>query len=239
MKAIILAAGKGERLGDITKNIPKPMIEVEGKPILAHNIEMCKQAGVKDLFINLHHLPDRITEYFQNGKKYGVNLTYLYESEIRGTAGALLPIINKLGNPFLVLYGDNYSKFRLKKLIQFHHEKDSDFTITLHWRKDTSTSGVVEINKKWKIIKFIEKPIPGEIRSNWVNAGIYIINPAIIKNMIKPNIDFASNVIPLLIEKKCRLFGFKMDKKVYAIDTPRTLNETMSQTSKVSDSVHN
>ena len=107
MKALILAAGKGERLGDITKNIPKPMIEVSGKPILEHNIGICKQAGIKDLFINLHYLPDRITEYFQDGKKYGVNLTYLYESEILGTAGALFPIINKLSDPFMVIYGDN------------------------------------------------------------------------------------------------------------------------------------
>ncbi len=239
MKALILAAGKGERLGKITKDLPKPMIEVEGKPILEHNIEMCKRAGVKDIFINLHHLPDRITEHFQNGKKYGVNLTYLYESEILGTAGALFPIINKIGDPFLVLYGDNYSKFGLKKLIQFHNEKDSEFTIALHWRKDTSTSGVVEINKNQGIVKFIEKPISGEINSNWVNAGIYIINISVVKDMIKPNIDFASDVIPLLIENNCRLFGFEMDEKVYAIDTPRTLNETIAQISKVSDLVYN
>ena len=239
MKALILAAGKGERLGKITNNIPKPMIKVAGKPILEHNLEMCREAGVKDLFINLHHLPDRITEYFQNGKKYGVNLTYLHEPEILGTAGALFPIINNLGDPFLVLYGDNYSKFSLKKLIQFHHKKDSDFTIALHWRDDTSSSGVVEINKNKEIIKFIEKPISGEIKSNWVNAGIYIIKLSIIKNMIKPNIDFALDVIPNLLENNCRLFGFKMDKKVYAVDTPITLNETMSQTSEVSDLVYN
>ena len=71
MKAVMLAAGKGSRLGKTTNNLPKPMIVIDGKPILLHNIEMCKQAGVKDLFINLHHLPDSITEYFQNGKKYG------------------------------------------------------------------------------------------------------------------------------------------------------------------------
>ena len=79
MNAIILAAGMGSRLGDITKKIPKPMVKIQGKPILEHNILLCKKYGVKEIFINLHHLPDVIVNYFGDGKKYGVKILYHYE----------------------------------------------------------------------------------------------------------------------------------------------------------------
>lgn len=95
MKAIILAAGKGERLKEITSRIPKPMIEVNGKPILQHNIELCKKYGIKDIYINLHHLPEKITDYFGNGKKFGVQIKYSYEKELLGTSGAVRKIADE------------------------------------------------------------------------------------------------------------------------------------------------
>ncbi len=92
MKAVILAAGKGERLSEITQSIPKPMIEFKGKPLLQHNIELCKRYGIEDIFINLHHLPDRITKYFGDGERFGVKIKYSYEEELLGTAGAVRKI---------------------------------------------------------------------------------------------------------------------------------------------------
>ncbi len=89
MKAVILAAGKGERLSEITQKIPKPMIEFKGKPLLQHNIELCKKFGIEDIYINLHHLPDKIRDYFGNGERFGVNIKYSYEKELLGTAGAV------------------------------------------------------------------------------------------------------------------------------------------------------
>ena len=89
MKAVILAAGKGERLSEITKNIPKPMIEFKGKPLLEHNIELCKKFGIEDIYINLHHLPGMIKDYFGNGEKFGVKIQYSFEEELLGTAGAV------------------------------------------------------------------------------------------------------------------------------------------------------
>jgi len=92
MKAIILAAGKGERLKGVTKKLPKPMIELNGKPVLQHNIELCKKYGINDIYINLHHLPEIITNYFGNGEKFGVQIHYSYERELLGTAGAVRKI---------------------------------------------------------------------------------------------------------------------------------------------------
>ena len=106
MKALILAAGKGTRLGGITKKLPKPMLELNGKPILEHNIEICKQAGIKEIFINLHHLPEKITKYFGDGSRFSVKITYNHEKELLGTAGALRDFKNDIGNDsfFVIRY---------------------------------------------------------------------------------------------------------------------------------------
>ena len=89
MKALLLAAGKGKRLGSVTKMIPKPMVKISGKPILEHNILMLKNSGIVDIFINLHHLPEIITDYFEDGEKWGVNINYKLEEELLGTSGAV------------------------------------------------------------------------------------------------------------------------------------------------------
>ncbi len=96
MKAFILAAGKGKRLGSLTESVPKPMLELSGKPILEHNILMCKKTGVKDIFINLHYLPDIITDYFGDGFKLGVNIQYHYQPELLGTAGGMLFFLDNI-----------------------------------------------------------------------------------------------------------------------------------------------
>ena len=101
MKAVVLAAGRGQRLGELTKTLPKPMIEINGKPVLEHNLEMCRKAGVHDIYMNLHHLPDIIRNYFGDGSKYGVHITYNYEPDLLGTAGALIPFKNELKNPII------------------------------------------------------------------------------------------------------------------------------------------
>jgi NDP-sugar pyrophosphorylase family protein len=98
MRAILLAAGKGERLGEITKNLPKPMILVKGKPILQHNIELCRRNQITDIYINLHHLSNVIMDFFQDGKKFGVNINYSFEKELLGTSGAVRKIAEEFWN---------------------------------------------------------------------------------------------------------------------------------------------
>ena len=155
MKAILLAAGKGQRLGELTIRNPKPMIEINGKPILEHNIEMCRKSGINDIYINLHHLPDIIRNYFGDGSKYGVHITYSYEEDLLGTAGALIPLKNKLENePLFVIYGDNYIPFDLNELIFFNEGKKADISILFHWRENVGNSGIAEFTNKDRIIKF-------------------------------------------------------------------------------------
>src|SRR3989339_584799 len=110
MKAIVLAAGKGERLGEITAKVPKPMIEIMGRPILAHNLEWLKASGIREFYINLCHLPEKIVSYFGDGSKYGMKIKYSYEDTLLGTAGRVRKIVTEnfpeTQEPFLVVYGD-------------------------------------------------------------------------------------------------------------------------------------
>ena len=224
MKAVILAAGEGKRLGGITKKIPKPMIEIDGKPILEHNLDMCRKAGVNDIYINLHHLPDEIRNYFGNGSNYGVNITYNYEADLLGSAGALLPFQNNLkDNPFFVIYGDNYLHFDLMDIKLFHEKMKADISVLFHWRRDVSNSGIAIFDSKDRINKFIEKPLETYYNGGWVNAGIYYIEANDIFDLINSRDDFCIHTFPKLLSMNYNIFGLKTSADLIAIDTPELL----------------
>ncbi len=229
MKAVILAAGKGERLGTITQELPKPMIEIAGKPILEHNILMCKNSSIEEIFINLHHLPHIIKDYFGDGGRWGVRISYKYEPKLLGTAGAVNNFCkNLLDLPFFVIYGDNYFDFDLRLLRQFHEEKQSDFTIALSHLDDVSNSGIAELTNTGKINSFIEKPINDISNNSWINAGIYFVEAKILNEIKNGYTDFGHDVIPLLINCGYNVYGYKMKKNVVPIDTPELFEKRLT-----------
>ncbi len=257
MKAIILAAGKGERLSEITQKIPKPMIEFRGKPILLHNVELCKKYGIEDIYINLHHLPEKITDYFGDGEKFGVNIKYSYEDELLGTAGAVKKITNEYwhspslsvtklqshkvsksqrfnnSDPFFVIYGDQISNFNLDRLKEKYNEHDREDSlmgvVAFHYRKDVVHSGVAEFNNEKKIVRFIEKPQPGETKSHWVNAGVYYLSHHIINFIPSAFSDFGRQVFPSLLDRNLSLYGVCKRKDVSVFDTPEMYSKTFSK----------
>jgi len=227
MKALLLAAGKGERLGDVTKIIPKPMVEVFGKPVLEHNILMLKNSGIKDILINLHHLPEIITDYFGDGKEWGVNINYRYEEELLGTSGAVKSFSDILKDPFIVIYADNLfdNEQSLEPMLAVHNKNKSDFTMGLCEVDDISQSGTVEVTKSNKVTCLVEKPKTDGIVKGWVNAGIYIIEPGLLDLIKIGNSDFSDDFIPFLIESDYNVYSHKLEKKVLPIDTPSRLEE--------------
>lgn len=232
MKAILLAAGKGERLRSILKTIPKPMVKVYGKPILEHNIEWLKSYGITDLYINLHFLPEKIRNYFNNGRKWGVKINYSYEPELLGTAGAVKKIARELWGwesknfssdmgTFLVVYGDNLLKYNLKEIIDFHFQKKGIATIVLYEKDDVSQSGIAVLSDKGRIIKFIEKPKAEDAISNLVNTGIYVLNSEILSYIPDEGFtDFGNDIFPAIIKGRGDLYGFISKGSLIAIDTP-------------------
>jgi NDP-sugar pyrophosphorylase family protein len=227
LKAIILAAGKGERLKEITQDLPKPMINYKGKPLLQHNIELCKSYGIKDFYINLHYLPEKIKEYFGNGKELGVDIKYSFESEPLGTSGAVRKITSDYWNKdsnrdefFFVIYGDNFSNYDLNVIEKKIKDTNSLAAIAFHFRQDTSHSGVAEFDENQRILKFIEKPKPGESQSHWVNAGIYCLKTEILSFIPEGFSDFSKDIFAELLRRDKAIYGVCNETDVKAFDTP-------------------
>ena len=221
MKAVILAAGKGSRISTLVKDVPKPMILYENKPILEHNIMLCKTHGIEDIYINTSHLADLITDYFRDGNKWGVKINYSFEPELLGTAGALSNFKSQLkGNNFLVIYGDNFSSIDLSKLIAKHEKSKATITVALHYREDVSQSGVAEFLADGKITKFIEKPKTNQTQSHWVNAGIYVVSSKIFEYLPYGFSDFGIDIFPLLLQKNISLYCECFHDNVLAFDSP-------------------
>lgn len=250
MRAIILAAGKGKRLGKLTKSIPKPMLKIGKIPILEHNIEWLRNYGIKDIYINLHHLPDVISNYFKDGRKWDVNIQYSYELKLLGTAGAVRKIVedywtkgswdrNKnnpfptIHNPFLVVYGDNLFEYDLKKILNFHERKKGIATIAVYKKDNVNQSGIVLLNDKNRIMKFIEKPRPDEVVSHLVNTGLYILESEVLE-YISPNklLDFGKDVFPEMIKRDENIFGVTYKGNLIAIDTPSLYKQISNNINK-------
>ncbi|KAF0225629.1 MAG: nucleotidyl [Rhodospirillaceae bacterium] len=227
MKAVILAAGKGERLGAITAVRPKPMIEIAGKPVIQWNVELCRQHGVDEIFINLHHLAEIIIDHLGDGSRFGVAITYAQEASLLGTAGGVKQFAQSLGDePFLVVYGDNYSDYDLSALLAFHREKRADMSIALFHLDDVRLSGVALLESDGRIAGFVEKPIQSPPPSHWVNAGIYVVSPTILASIGEGEWDFGRQIIPHLIEAGRAVYGMVFPRKVIAIDTPALLEKS-------------
>ncbi len=226
-KAVILAAGKGTRLGALGAATPKPLLPVRGRPILLHNIERCAAAGVRSIFINTHHHADQIRAACGDGERYGLRIEFSYEPELLGTAGALNAFRPSLeGEDFLLLYGDNLVPYDLSAIVDFHRARKGIAAIALFTLEDVSLSGIAVLGKDGRIERFIEKPKPQEVVSHWVNAGVYVLSPRILSWIPQGFSDFARDIFPLLIRRGEPLYGCTMPEKVVAVDTPELLAQS-------------
>lgn len=220
MKAIILCAGKGERLHPLTENIPKPMIPIDNKPVLEYLIKLCKKHGINEIAINTSYLPEKIKEYFGDGSKFGVKIYYSFEPELMGTSGALNNFRNFFDETFFVIYGDNVTDLDLSEMLKFHREKEGIGTLYVYREKmvdDKTTPGCVVIDEDSRILDIVEKPNDEEkiklemmpVERRLTNAGIYILEPEILKLIPEGFSDFAKEILPRLISLE--LYGFQKD----------------------------
>ncbi len=212
MKAMLLAAGQGTRLRPLTNEIPKCMLPVGGKPVLQHNIEWLRGHGVVDLVVNLHHLPERVTGYFGDGKAFGVRIQYSPESELMGTAGAIWQAREFFqGERFWVVYADNLFDCDLSRIYQNHLSTSAILSMALFWREDVSASGEVDLDEDGRITAFKEKPAPNEVPSHWVNAGLYLCEPEVLEFIPAGKFsDFGKDVLPAMLASGRRLSGYIM-----------------------------
>ncbi len=222
MKAVVLAAGKGSRLAPFTATVPKPMLVVGGRPVIGHLLDVLARNGVRDVLINLHHHPDVLRGYCEDGSRWGVRITYAVEPELLGTAGALRNFARWLGDgPFFVAYGDNYFECDLAPLRRFHDEHQALATIALFPKDDVTGSGVVQLDASGRVVRFVEKPHPSEAFGHLVNGGLYVVSPAILPLLpAKVPCDFGYDVFPALVGSGKPVYGRVLEGAVWPIDTP-------------------
>lgn len=217
MKAMILCAGAGTRLRPYTDYCPKPMLEISGRPLLEYTINLLRGYGIREIAINLNHHPDTIVRYFGDGSDLGVKIRYSLEEKPMGTAGALVNLRDFFNDTFVVIYGDVFSSLNLEEMMEFHRGCNTLLTIALYKVDNPTECGIVEFDGNNRITRFIEKPRRDEVFTNLANAGIYIIEPDILKYIPDgTTYDFGKDLFPLLLSNGIPIYGFKI--KDYLID---------------------
>jgi len=209
MKAIIMAGGEGSRLRPLTCDLPKPMVNVANKPVMEHIINLLKQYGITEIGITLMYLPQKIRDYFGNGSNWGVNLHYFTEDTPLGTAGSVKNASDFLDETFVVISGDSLTNINLKNAIDFHYSKKSKATLILTKVDVPLEYGVVLAGDEGQIEGFLEKPSWGEVFSDTVNTGTYILEPDVLKYFSRgKKYDFSQDLFPLMLKKKDPIYGY-------------------------------
>jgi len=208
MIAIVLCGGKGTRLRPYTYSMPKPMLPLGKKPILEFVVNNLKHHGFTDIFFTVGYLKEEIMDYFGDGDKFGVKITYFVEDRKEmNTAGSILPCKKFIKDTFLVVMGDHLTTINFKKIVEFHKKKKGIATMALKRSGLPLEYGIAALDKNNMIVKFEEKPII----QNLVNAGIYALEPEIF-NYIRSGYDFSLDVFPGLLADKKKMYGYVFDE---------------------------
>lgn len=226
MKAVILAGGKGTRLGHLTNDIPKPMVPLLGKPLVEYQISLLVRHKFEEVIFIVNHLGQSIEDYFGNGDKFGIGISYFHETEPLGTVGGIKELEDELQEDFLVLYGDVMMEMDLDRLQQFHLDHKSEATLVVHPNDHPYDSDLVEINDEARITNVLPKPHPdGLIYHNMVNAAAYIFSPAILPLLEKgKKADFGKDIFPTMYNK-LRMFGYNTPEYLKDMGTPDRLGQ--------------
>ncbi len=208
MKAVIMAGGFGTRLHPLTINMPKPMVPLFNRPIMLHIVDLLKRHGITELIMLLYHQPETIKHFFGDGSEFGVSITYVTPLDDFGTAGAVKAAAKHLDERFMIISGDLLTDFDLSKALDFHEEKQAQATLALTPVADPLQFGVVITDNEDRICKFLEKPDWGEVFSDTINTGIYILEPEVLDLIpAGENYDWSKDVFPAMLAKQAPLFG--------------------------------
>ncbi len=223
MKAVVLCAGRGTRLGSLTAQTPKPLLPIQGQPLITYTMRWLASAGVTQLYVNLHYQKEQIQTCLGDGSLWGVSIHYLYEPELLGTAGTVRALASELTEPFLVVYGDNLIGCSLSRFLAAHKRYEGLGTIALFKTQDVQLSGIAVFDGRYRIRRFIEKPSSSERVSPWINAGLLVWEPEILSR-IPPQqpCDFSRDCIPEWLAEGLPVYGYRMgaDEPLLWIDTP-------------------
>ena len=225
MKAFILAAGLGTRLRSLGLDVPKVMVPIGGKPLLEHHLELFRRQGIREFIVNLHYLPEKITDYFGDGRKFGVSITYSHEPELLGTAGAVKKMETDLrGGSFIVFYGDNLVRVDFAPLVEFHRARQAEVTVALFASPEPWTGGVVETDSNGRVLRFVEKPDRKQVSTNLISAGILVVEPRVLDVIPAGQFyDFGRDVFPKLLAERRPVYAMEPKAYIQDVGTPERL----------------
>lgn len=208
MKAVIMAGGEGTRLRPLTSNSPKPMLPVANRPMMEHIVTLLKRHDITEIVVTVAFLANQIRTYFGDGSEFGVKMVYATEDQPLGTAGSVRNAMEELDERFLVISGDVLTDIDLGQIIDFHDQRDAMATIGLVAVENPLEFGIVITRDDGSIERFLEKPTWGQVFSDTINTGIFVLEPEIF-DYIEPDrpVDFSSEVFPALLADGKPLYG--------------------------------
>jgi mannose-1-phosphate guanylyltransferase/phosphomannomutase len=208
MKAVILAGGEGTRLRPLTSNQPKPMMPLVNKPMLEHVVTLLAQHGFDDIVVTVAYLANQIRNYFGDGSDFGVRMRYATDESPLGTAGSVRNASEELEDTFLVVSGDVLTDIDLTELVKAHRESEAAASIALKRVDDPLEFGIVITRPDGSIERFLEKPTWGQVFSDTINTGIYVLEPSILELIPEGEVvDFAGDVFPQALARGMKLYG--------------------------------
>lgn len=225
-QAVILAGGKGTRLGRITQNIPKPLVKIGDKAIVEHQLALLKTYGIEEVILTVGHLKESLQEVLGDGRRYGVNITYFLEKEPLGTAGAFPLLSDVLQEDFFVLYGDVMTDADLAKIDAYHRKHQALATLVVHPNDHPYDSDLIECDNSGVITAFHNVPHdPDRYYKNLVNAGLYVFRKEIIRYIEQgKGSDFGRDVLPALTATR-RLAAYNTSEYLKDMGTPSRLEK--------------
>lgn len=234
MKAVLLCAGFGTRLGKLTESCPKPLLDIAGKSIVERQILLLKKHGVTEFYVNLHYLADKIKNALGDGKEFGVEINYLYEEKPTGTAGGVKIFEDKFqeDEDFYVIYGDIVTDENLSRLSEYHNKMNADASLYIH--KRLNSNSIIKKESDGKVLEFLERPDDmvkkkyledNNLTEFWVNSAIYLLNSSVFKEIPGDReSDFPKDIFPKILEKG-KLFALPIEGQRFAIDSEVRLKE--------------
>ena len=212
MKAVVMAGGEGTRLRPLTSNQPKPMVPIVGRPCMEHIVNLLKEHDIEDIVVTLAFMPQAIRTYFGDGEPYGVRMRYSVEESPAGTAGSVRLAADELDDTFVVISGDALCDVDLSELVAAHRRHEASVTIGLKSVENPLEFGIVVCDEDGRIERFLEKPSWGQVFSDTINTGIYVLEPEVLRHVPEDRpFDFSKELFPLLLEMGRPLYGHVMD----------------------------
>ncbi len=212
MKAVVMAGGEGTRLRPLTSNQPKPMVPIVGKPCMEHILELLRAHDFEEVVVTLAFMPQAIRSYFGDGESLGLQIDYSVEQQPLGTAGSVKLAQERLDEPFVVISGDALCDVDLGALVAAHRARGAAVTIGLKRVDNPLEFGIVVTDEDGRVERFLEKPSWGQVFSDTINTGIYVLEPEVLRHVpAGRSYDFSQELFPLLLEMGRPIYGHVLE----------------------------